>query len=205
MDRTNQPPTTKDLRQFGLLVGGVFAVIGLWPLVFRNESPRLWAMILGSLLIVLGAIAPQSLKQVHSGWMKIGHILGSINTKIILGIIYYLLITPMGLVMRLMRVRIRCIVPWRKIRTPIASCGLRDHAIICEISFRLSTVLVGKGIPMLSVVMPCRNEGHHIEACVRSILGQERPPEGIEVIIVDGVSDDGTRDILEVSPKSIPN
>jgi uncharacterized membrane protein HdeD (DUF308 family) len=102
MDRTSQPPTTKDLRQFGLLVGGVFAVIGLWPVVFRSESPRLWAMIIGSLLIVLGAIAPQSLKQVHRGWMKIGHVLGSINTKIILGIIYYLLITPMGLIMRLM-------------------------------------------------------------------------------------------------------
>ncbi|HEU5408330.1 MAG TPA: SxtJ family membrane protein, partial [Nitrospira sp.] len=91
MDRTSQPPTTKDLRQFGLLVGGVFAVIGLWPIVFRGESPRLWAMILGGLLIALGAIAPQSLKQVHGGWMKIGHILGAINTKIILGIIYYLL------------------------------------------------------------------------------------------------------------------
>jgi hypothetical protein len=92
----------RDLRQFGLLVGGVFAVIGLWPVVFRSESPRLWATILGSLLIVLGAIAPQSLQQAHKGWMKVGHVLGSINTKIILGIIYYLLITPMGLVMRLM-------------------------------------------------------------------------------------------------------
>jgi Saxitoxin biosynthesis operon protein SxtJ len=102
MDRTSQQPTTKDLRQFGLLVGGVFTVIGLWPLVFRGESPRLWAMILGSLLIVLGGIAPQSLKQVQGGWMKVGHVLGAINTKIILGIIYYLLITPMGLVMRLM-------------------------------------------------------------------------------------------------------
>ncbi|MCS6304135.1 MAG: hypothetical protein H8K07_10765 [Nitrospira sp.] len=102
MDRTNQQPTMRDLRQFGLLVGGVFAVIGLWPVVFRSESPRLWATILGSLLIVLGAIAPQSLKQAHKGWMKVGHVLGSINTKIILGIIYYLLITPMGLVMRLM-------------------------------------------------------------------------------------------------------
>jgi hypothetical protein len=59
-------------------------------------------MIIASLLIVLGAVVPQSLKQVHYGWMKIGHVLGSINTKIILGIIYYLLITPMGLVMRLM-------------------------------------------------------------------------------------------------------
>jgi hypothetical protein len=102
MDRKGQQPTTKDLRQFGLLVGGVFAVIGLWPVVFRSESPRVWAMALGGLLMVLGAIAPQSLKQVHGGWMKVGHILGSINTKIILGIIYYLLITPMGLVMRLM-------------------------------------------------------------------------------------------------------
>ena len=102
MDRTSQLPTTKDLRQFGLLIGGVFAIIGLWPVVFRSESPRLWAMILGSMLIVLGTIAPRSLEQVHRGWMKVGHILGSINTKIILGIIYYLLITPMGLVMRLM-------------------------------------------------------------------------------------------------------
>ena len=102
MDRTKQQATTKDLRQFGLLVGGVFAVIGLWPLVFRSESPRWWAMAIGSLLIVLGAAAPQSLKLVHGGWMKVGHILGSINTRIILGIIYYLLITPMGVIMRLM-------------------------------------------------------------------------------------------------------
>lgn len=102
MDRASQQPTMKDLRQFGLLVGGVFSVIGLWPLVFRGESPRFLAIILGSLLMVLGAIVPQSLKQIHRGWMKIGHVLGSINTRIILGIIYYLLITPMGLVMRLM-------------------------------------------------------------------------------------------------------
>ena len=102
MDRATQQPTPKELRQFGFIVGGVFLVIGLWPVVFRSDSPRLWALILGGLLIVLGAIIPKSLKQVHSGWMKIGHVLGSINTRIILGIIYYLLITPMGLVMRLM-------------------------------------------------------------------------------------------------------
>lgn len=102
MDRQTHHAADKELRQFGLLVGGVFAVIGLWPVVFRGESLRLWATILGGLLIVLGGIVPQSLKQVHQGWMKIGHVLGSINTKIILGIVYFLLITPMGLVMRLM-------------------------------------------------------------------------------------------------------
>jgi hypothetical protein len=102
MDQPTPQPTATELRQFGTLVGGVFGVIGLWPLVFRSESPRLWAMILGGLLIALGTIVPMSLKQVHGGWMKIGHVLGVINTRIILGVIYYLLITPMGLVMRLM-------------------------------------------------------------------------------------------------------
>jgi len=98
----NPQPTSKELRQFGFVVGGVVTVIGLWPVVFRSESPRLWAMILGGLLIVLGAVVPKSLKQAHHGWTKVGHVLGSINARIILGIIYYLLITPMGLVMRLM-------------------------------------------------------------------------------------------------------
>jgi succinoglycan biosynthesis protein ExoA len=65
-------------------------------------------------------------------------------------------------------------------------------------------VFAGKGIPMFSVVMPCRNESHHIEVCVRSILGQERPPEGIEVIVVDGMSDDGTREILDKLAKEHP-
>jgi len=102
MNHPTQQPTLKDLRQFGLIVGGVFSVIGLWPVVFRSEAPRLWAMILGGLLIVLGGVVPQSLKWVHAGWMKLGHVLGAINTRIILGIIYYLLITPMGIVMRLM-------------------------------------------------------------------------------------------------------
>jgi hypothetical protein len=102
MERRNDHTTKKELRQFGLVVGGVFSVIGLWPVVVRAESPRLWAMIFGGLLIVLGSMVPQTLRQVHYGWMKIGHLLGSINTKIILGVIYYLLITPMGIVMRLM-------------------------------------------------------------------------------------------------------
>jgi succinoglycan biosynthesis protein ExoA len=50
--------------------------------------------------------------------------------------------------------------------------------------------------PTVSVVVPCRNEKSHIETCVRSILAQEPPRGGFEVIIADGMSDDGTRDIL---------
>jgi glycosyltransferase involved in cell wall biosynthesis len=50
--------------------------------------------------------------------------------------------------------------------------------------------------PAVSVVIPCRNEKEHIEECLRSILAQEVVPGGFEVIVVDGMSDDGTREIL---------
>ena len=98
----NQTTTHKELRQFGLLVGGIFTIIGLWPLVFRDEPMRLWAIGPGGLLIALGAILPQVLAPIHKGWMKIGHILGWVNTRILLGIVFYGLVTPIGMVFRLM-------------------------------------------------------------------------------------------------------
>jgi succinoglycan biosynthesis protein ExoA len=52
------------------------------------------------------------------------------------------------------------------------------------------------GNPAVSVVIPCRNEAKTLENCLRSILRQESPPGGLEVIVADGMSDDGTRDIL---------
>ena len=94
--------TRKELRQFGLLVGAVFTVIGLWPLVFRGEPLRLWAIGIGGLLIAFGGILPQLLAPVHKGWMWVGHILGWINTRILLSIVFYALVTPIGLVFRLM-------------------------------------------------------------------------------------------------------
>jgi len=51
-------------------------------------------------------------------------------------------------------------------------------------------------LPTVSIILPCRNEKDHIEACVRSILVQEQPPGGFEIIISDGLSEDGTCDIL---------
>jgi glycosyltransferase involved in cell wall biosynthesis len=51
--------------------------------------------------------------------------------------------------------------------------------------------------PAVSVVTPCRNERDHIEACLRSALAQEEPQGGFEVIVADGMSDDGTREIIQ--------
>lgn len=92
----------KELRSFGLLVGGVFSVIGLWPVLFRAEPPRLWALMVGGALVGLGAAWPNALAQVHKGWMMVGHVLGWINTRILLGIVFYGLVTPTGMIFRLM-------------------------------------------------------------------------------------------------------
>jgi len=49
---------------------------------------------------------------------------------------------------------------------------------------------------LISIVLPCRNERDHIEACLRSIFVQDPPPGGFEILVADGMSTDGTRDIL---------
>lgn len=92
----------KELRHFGLIVGGVFLVIGVWPWLWEGEAARSWALGIGAILALLGAFVPRVLSQIHKGWMFIGHVMGWINTRIILGFFFYVVLTPMGLVARLM-------------------------------------------------------------------------------------------------------
>lgn len=91
----------KQYRQFGLMVGGIFAAIGVWPLLRKGEDIRLWAVVLGTLLMVPALVLPKSLGPIYRLWMILGHALGWVNTRIILGAIFFGLITPMGLVMRM--------------------------------------------------------------------------------------------------------
>ncbi len=96
-----QAAVAKQLRSFGLLVGGIFAGIGLWPVLFRSEDLRLWALIFAGLFVTLALVRPKSLGSVYQVWMAIGYALGWLNTKVILVVIFYGLFTPLGLVMRL--------------------------------------------------------------------------------------------------------
>jgi len=92
----------KALRSFGLLVGGVFAVIGLWPWFFRHTEPRFWSLIVSVALVVPALAWPASLRPVYRVWMTIGHALGWVNTRIILGVAFFVVFTPIGWVMRLL-------------------------------------------------------------------------------------------------------
>jgi hypothetical protein len=95
----NQSVNRRELRSFGLIVGGVFSLIGIWP-YFRGEDPRLWALVIGPALIALGGVLPQTLTPVYRVWMVVGHAMGWINTRILLGIVFYGIITPMGMARR---------------------------------------------------------------------------------------------------------
>jgi hypothetical protein len=92
----------RQLRSFGLTVGGIFAVIGLWPVVFHWAEPGGWALILAALLIGPAIIYPKILFWPHKAWMRLGHLLGWVNTRLILGIIFYAVVTPIGIVRRLL-------------------------------------------------------------------------------------------------------
>jgi len=83
------------------MVGGIFLIIGLWPFVWRQEVVRIWVVVPGALLAAAGLVMPGVLKYVYQGWMRVGHVMGWVNTRIILGILFYGLVTPMGLVMKL--------------------------------------------------------------------------------------------------------
>ena len=95
------PRSTKELRNFGLVVGGVFLVLGAWLLYRAAWGSPTGAVfvILAAGLILFGAAVPRILAPADAVWMLLAHVLGWINTRIILGIVFYGLFTPTRLLL----------------------------------------------------------------------------------------------------------
>ena len=91
----------KQLRSFGLIVGGIFALIGAWPTLVHGEVLRWWGVGIAGGLWLPALLLPKWLQPVYRVWMTIGEMLGWINTRIILGVVFYCIVTPIGLVQRL--------------------------------------------------------------------------------------------------------
>jgi len=90
----------RDLRKFGLLVGGVFAVLGilLW---LRGKGHFAYFLAPGAMLLVAGLVFPKALKPVYIGWMSLALVLGLVVSTVLLTVFFFLVITPVGLVARL--------------------------------------------------------------------------------------------------------
>ena len=95
-----QKATPRDLRKFGLVVGGVFLGLGLLFLL-RNKSWWPWFVWPGAPLVVLGAILPRSLKWVYVAWMTLAMLMGAVVSTVLLVLLFFLVVTPIGLVARL--------------------------------------------------------------------------------------------------------
>ena len=98
-----EPSSAKDLRSFGLIVGGAFAVIGLWPALRHGLLVRVWALALAGPLVLAALVFPWSLRYPYRAWMFVGHCLGWVNTRILMTLMFYAVFTPTAIVMRVMK------------------------------------------------------------------------------------------------------
>ena len=92
----------KQLREFGLLIGFGFPIFIGWllPSIFGLEF-RVWTLWIGIIGLIFGLTAPRLLHYPYKGWIALGHALGWINSKIILGLIFILVLQPIAYIMRL--------------------------------------------------------------------------------------------------------
>ena len=86
-------------RSFGLLFFIVFLAISLWPLK-SQEDLRLWAFIIALIFFVLGILNSKFLTPLNKLWMKFGIFLGSIISPFVMGVVFFMVVTPVGLIMR---------------------------------------------------------------------------------------------------------
>ena len=87
-------------RAFGLVFAGLFVVIACWPL-FYAEAPRWWAFGVAAVFAVIAVWRPALLAGPNRLWIKFGLLLGKVVSPIVLAILFYVIIAPIGLLMRL--------------------------------------------------------------------------------------------------------
>jgi hypothetical protein len=97
MDQSNKSSN----RSFGVVFFIVFLIISLYPILNYGEI-RLWALIISSIFLILGLVNSKLLSPLNNLWLKFGIFLGKIISPIIMGTIFYLVVTPIGLLMRIL-------------------------------------------------------------------------------------------------------
>ena len=87
-------------KSFGILFCVVFAIVALWP-IMKGGSLRIWPIPISLIFLVLGLVNSKLLNPLNFAWVKFGELLGRIIAPIVMAIIYFMIVTPIGLFMRL--------------------------------------------------------------------------------------------------------
>ena len=89
-------------KSFGIVFFVVFLLIGLYPLT-HGENVRIWSLIISCIFLVLGFLNSSILTPFNLLWFKFGILLGKLISPIIMGFVFFLVVTPIGLIMRLFK------------------------------------------------------------------------------------------------------
>ncbi|HTP95844.1 MAG TPA: SxtJ family membrane protein [Burkholderiales bacterium] len=98
LSRTEQVKGSSD-RSFGWLFTAVFLIVALWPLV-SGGAVRWWSLVVSAVLLVVTLAAPALLALPNRVWLRFGLLLNRILSPVVLAIMFYLVVTPMGWIMR---------------------------------------------------------------------------------------------------------
>mgnify|MGYP001212546526 FL=1 len=89
-------------RGFGLVLGVAFALVGLHPLIGEG-SVRWWALVAAATFLLLGLVVPRTLAIPNRLWFRFGMFLGSVVAQVAMAVVFYLVMTPTGVLLRLFR------------------------------------------------------------------------------------------------------
>ena len=88
-------------RNFGLVFGIIFFIISLWPILNQNEL-RYWAFFISLIFLILAILNSRILTPLNKIWFYFGIALGKLVSPIVMGFIFFLVVTPIGIIMRLL-------------------------------------------------------------------------------------------------------
>ena len=98
--RNNSKIKISSNRSFGIVFFFVFLIISLWPLT--NENPlRVWSIFVAIIFLILGLMNSKLLAPLNMLWFKFGKLLGYIVAPIVMGVVFFVVITPTGLIMKI--------------------------------------------------------------------------------------------------------
>lgn len=97
--KNNNKPSNKN---FGIVFFIVFLLVAFYPLTFNGEI-KIWSLLISLIFLLLGIMNSKILTPLNKTWYKFGIILGKIVSPIIMGILFFLVVTPIGLIMRVFK------------------------------------------------------------------------------------------------------
>jgi len=89
-------------RNFGIVFFVFFLAISLWPLLSENEI-RVWSLVISVIFLILGILNSKILTPLNKAWHRFGIFLGNFISPIVMGIVFFLVVTPIGILMKLLK------------------------------------------------------------------------------------------------------